>query len=134
MKMKIGDEISFHFGLLDAFRHVGVCYGFDAMGEPLIAHNSGRFGQVRISPLKEFSEGKAVRITPSRSELSPQQVQERVEERLGKPYSLTSNNCEHFKAEVLGKERESPQLQFWGTVAVIACVMLAAKSNKSANA
>lgn len=130
MKMKIGDEISVRFGPLDAFRHVGVCYGFDAMEEPLIAHNSGRFGKVKISPLKEFSEGKAIRVTPGRSIFGPEQLQARIDERLGKPYSLTSSNCEHFKSEVWGQKRESPQLQFWGTVAVFACVILAAKSNK----
>ena len=134
VKIKIGDEISVRFGVLDVFRHDGVCYGFDEVGEPLIAHNSGRFGKVRISPLKEFSEGKEIRITSGQPKFSPQQVQMRINERIGKPYSLTSNNCEHFKSEVLGKKRESPQLQFWGTVAVLACVMLITTSDKSNSA
>lgn len=130
--MRIGDKISFFFGLGHALKHVGVCAGFHPVsGEPLVAHNSQRFGGVRMSPISEFSEGRKVKVYPQSTPRSPETIQQRIRELLGKPYNVLSFNCEHFVSEVQQGRARSPQLALWfGAVLIGGAVALVLSSRR----
>lgn len=123
---KVGDIISFPFGVLGSLKHVGVCTGFHpATGEPLIAHNSSRFGGVSIHPMSKFSEGNKVQVRSSKSTRSPQSIQAAAHRLMNKRYSALDYNCEHFVNDVLGFKVKSPQLAFWGGILIlggVACI------------
>ncbi len=118
--IRIGDEISFHFGVGNLLKHVGLVAGFQsATGEPLVAHNSERFGEVKISPLREFADGRPVTIRPLRSRRDPLHLRQAISSLVGKPYDAVKYNCEHFASEALGLRPHSPQLVFWATLALL---------------
>ncbi|MEQ8440536.1 MAG: hypothetical protein RKK11_01170 [Alphaproteobacteria bacterium] len=128
--VRIGDKVSTRFaaGLL---KHVGVCAGCDwESGEPLIAHNSARFGKVKVSRLSEFTDGKDMTIERPDDGPSPAAIQARVSALLDEPYSAIRYNCDHFVTDVLENNPRSPQLQWLflaGLLAVGAIYVLSSK-------
>jgi hypothetical protein len=93
------------------------------VGDGIVISCSGRAGCVVAEPLATFAGGSRVRIVGYPGRLPRQVVAARAWAEVGKPYSLFSNNCEHFVARVHGLSPRSPQLRFWGTVAAAALLL-----------
>lgn len=130
--LRVGDEISCRFGFGKLFRHVGICADFHPItGEPLIAHNSRDFGGVRVSSIREFSDGNAVSVRSQKSPRRPALIQQMIFRLIGKPYDPVNYNCEHFVSEVLGYHPHSPQAAFWiGTGLIGGAALLAVASRR----
>jgi len=129
--MRVGDEISFQFGLYNMLRHVGICVDFHPLtSEPMIAHNSERFGGVRISPLSEFAEGRAIRTRRPNSPTNRRDIGRTIAALIDRPYDVVSFNCEHFTSMLLGNRAHSPQLLFWLSVGLLGGAALLSASSK----
>ena len=113
--IKIGDEISIPIDPIGLFLHRGLCVDFDIFtGEPTVAHNSWRHGQAKEERLSDFTDGKPASVRTRQTPYTPKQIQQRARQNLGKPYKLSSSNCEDFVSNVLGLNEGSPQRVFWG--------------------
>lgn len=118
--MKIGDQVSFRFGFAEMLTHTGVCVGFDGLSlEPEIAHNSQRFGEVRISRLSEFSEGRPCSVVTTGLQRSVPEVLRVVSGMVGRKYSLLSFNCEHFVNLVRKGRAYSSQVNTAAAIAIV---------------
>ena len=105
-----GDVVAASRGV---YEHVGIY-----AGEGTVISCSGRAGCVVAESTAEFGRGSPVRLAGYPGNLPRHVVVERAWDQLGRPYSLFSNNCEHFVARVHGLAPRSPQLIGLGTVAV----------------
>ena len=110
VRFRPGDVVVASRGL---YEHVGIYAG----GGTVISC-SGRAGCVVAEPVAEFARGSPARLAGYPGRLPRDVVVERAWEQLGRPYSLFSNNCEHFVARVHGLAPRSPQLFALGAVAV----------------
>lgn len=92
-----------------------------------VVHNTQERG-VHVVSYEEFEAGKPVRVVRHVPASEHQSVLWRVHQELAnpKPYHLTDNNCEILANRVTGHEPKSPQVQFWGVVAALGLVALAA--------
>jgi hypothetical protein len=98
----LGDVLLIQY---DTFKHYGIYIGNDT-----IIHNSKKFFKVEEISLHDFKDGKEPKISSIKSS-SPELAVQRAKKFLGIPYSLLSENCEHFVRVVCGLEKESTQLQ-----------------------
>ena len=129
VEIKFGDQISIGFGIFGSKLHKGVCIGFHpSSGEPIIAHNSARFGCARKDTLSVFCDGKPYRIQSRNTKRSHEQIRSAVDKQIGKPYHWQTNNCEHFVSEALGLNEGSPQLVFWSFVGLAGLAYWATRS------
>lgn len=114
--------------------HVGVVsYNAHGRGTGVIS-NSLKHGKVTEERLEEFAKGGEVYyVGEIRGRLAGQTVVRRARSRLGEPYSLFSDNCEHFVRWAHGLTEESPQLQVGvavgGLLAAVAAVAVIAASS-----
>jgi len=131
-RINIGDEISVPIDPVGLFVHRGLCVDFDRLtGEPIVAHNSRRHGQVREDRLSDFADGKSLSIRTRQTSYTSQQIQRRARQRLGASYNLTSSNCEDFVSEVLGSKKGSPQRVFWGLAIGVGFLYLMTKQRSA---
>ena len=75
---------------------------------------------VSVVSLKEFSDGKVVRVT--RSHLDPEVFSKQLEKvrLLSNKYSVFGFNCEHFMNLLIAKKAHSPQLKAGAVVGAVA--------------
>lgn len=129
--MRIGDEVSFNFGFGGLFQHVGICAGFEPIsGTPLIAHNSAKFGEVKISLLSEFAHGKRISVRAHKSDRQPWHISQAITGLIGKRYDALRYNCEHFVSEALGYRAHSPQLVLWAGLGLLFGAALVAAASR----
>ncbi len=100
------------------FKHYGIY-----VGNSTVIHNSKKFFKVEEISLNEFSDNKEPKISSIKS-LTPELSIQKAKQYLGVPYSLFSENCEHFVRVVSGLEKESTQLQKYMVSAFCIGVML----------
>ncbi len=101
------------------YTHVGRYIGNDQ-----VIHNHWRNG-VEIISLQDFSIGKTVKVMDQGVQ-SRHEFMERVHNvlRSQKSYHLLNNNCEHTASYVSTGTASSPQLAFYGGLAMLAGVYL----------
>lgn len=90
--------------------HKGIATAQVLDGEQLIISCSGKAGMVVLEPLSIFSAGMPVEPIAAPSRMAPDDVLRRAKRMLGKPYSLSTFNCEHFLTTAFGLPPQSPQL------------------------
>lgn len=112
--------------------HYGVVSCTDAWRGVFVISNSKKAGTVAEEPIDEFAGASEWTVHPElRGSLSSQEVVRRARARIGDPWSLFADNCEHFVREVQGLLRASPQVAtgvlktaFFGFLAVAAVAVL----------
>ena len=105
--------------------HVGIYLGFGK-----VIHTVPDTG-VAVVDIKEFGDGKVIRIVGT-DELDVETLSARINEVFAgdTDYSLSSNNCQHIANYILTGGKQSPQLRWTLTVALIAgCFALYRKQN-----
>lgn len=109
-RLTIGDRLVREKGGLFS-KHHAIYVGYNDYNQELVAENQVGHG-VRIITLHQFlREGKLVRVEYNKfSYQGQQEIIRRINQRLGKAYSLARYNCEHFVNEVLFGIRKSPQV------------------------
>lgn len=92
-------------------RHVGVVSSADPYYGVFVISNSKKAGMIAEEHLDTFTGGGDWKRHPElRGRLSSQEVVRRARKRIGDPWRLFGDNCEHFVREVQGLLRESPQV------------------------
>ncbi|MFT5721198.1 MAG: hypothetical protein ACI9W6_001511 [Motiliproteus sp.] len=99
---QLGDVLYIQY---TAFKHYGIFVG----GNKVI-HNSKKFLKVEEISLEDFSDGKSVTLSTIKSK-NPNIAIQTAKKYLGIPYSLFSENCEHFVRTSCGLIKESTQVQ-----------------------
>jgi hypothetical protein len=116
MQLQVGDKIRTK-GRLGIW-HYGVYVGPRGPRGEDVVHNSKDRGAVVLEPLSTFAADKDVfivrRTAPGYEEVAAQ----RALAHLGQNYDLLAFNCEHFVNVVHDGQRESPQLQVAGALAI----------------
>lgn len=105
------------FGLVD---HVGLT--FDGRD---VFHNLPGKGE-HLSSMVDFAAGQAIRAQEVLLDWAEAfAVSSNIADAVSKnrPYHWSENNCEHSVSRVLGKQPQSPQLQFWGTALFVASII-----------
>lgn len=90
--------------------HKGIATDQWLSGEQMVISCSGRAGRVVVEPMSVFSAGMGAEEIPQLSAMSREIVLYRARQMLGKPYSLTDFNCEHFLYQAFGLPPQSPQV------------------------
>ena len=92
-------------------RHVGIVSAVDPWRGVFVISNSKKAGMIAEEHLDDFTGGSDWKRHPElRGRLSSQEVVRRARQRIGDPWRLFGDNCEHFVREVQGLLRESPQV------------------------
>ncbi|USD30224.1 lecithin retinol acyltransferase family protein [Pseudoalteromonas sp. SCSIO 43201] len=99
---KIGDVLSVQY---TGFKHYGLY-----VGDNKVIHNSKSSKFVLEVSLSEFADGKNVNVSSIQANNTAIAVQT-ARKYLGLPYSLFSENCEHFVRTCCGLVKESTQVQ-----------------------
>lgn len=86
--------------------HVGI-----ATGRGWVISNSRARGGVYEESLRDFSDGRPIRVLGHLGNLPASRVVERARSKIGERWSLFSNNCEHFVRWAHGVKVASPQLE-----------------------
>ena len=87
--------------------HYGISDGADGA-----IHSSKRHDRkVTFTTLMKFSDGREVSKSPDITSDDLTAAYQKAEARIGEPYNVLDNNCEHFVREVHGLPSETPQLQ-----------------------
>lgn len=126
-KLKIGDILYRSKGLV--IKHAGAYFDDD-----LVIHHSPD-GDVQISSINQFSEGKSIQVVASElSVTQAQQFQLRAKRKLEQPksYNPLNSNCEQLVSEILTGTASSPQVK--GAVIGGIAGTLLAKSTDSKHA
>jgi hypothetical protein len=125
----LGDWVKVYVPRLGIWHH-GIVSGIhpDCDGFVVeIAHNTKASG-VTISDWYDFSEGSQVHLYRQASSEPVQQILERVEANIGKPYSVFAQNCEHFASFAFTGQAESKTVQGAGLITALAlCIGLLAR-------
>jgi hypothetical protein len=79
-----------------AYDHVGMVSDGYLYGERAIISLSGTYGRVIEEPYSSFSAGRVVQHEGYPGQLPPHVVVYRARALVGRPYSVTSFNCEHY--------------------------------------
>lgn len=95
---------------------------------PRVISCSRRCGGVTEESILEFSQGSEIIDRGYPSNLPPELVLWRARSKLGTPWNLFSENCEHFVARCHGLEVTSPQLRAAGVFAGAALLAVGAWS------
>lgn len=99
---QLGDHLFVSKGL---YSHHGIYLGKNNQGQEEVIHYAGLSGdtsaqgsRIQITPLKNFAQGKTLRVRlHDAAAYQGQSVVERALSRLGEnSYNLIFNNCEHF--------------------------------------
>lgn len=102
MSLMPGTVVSVNLGLIT---HLGI-----VSENATVISASRKSGMVVEQVPHDFSEGNPISVIGYLGELSPLEVIERAREKIGEPYDLFRNNCEHFVTWVHGLEVRSPQV------------------------
>ncbi|WP_171757609.1 lecithin retinol acyltransferase family protein [Vibrio sp. 03-59-1] len=87
------------------FKHYGIY-----VGNGTVIHNSKKFHRVEEIELAAFSDSRNIQLSSIKSE-NPALAVQTAKKYLGIPYSLFSENCEHFVRTSCGLVKESTQVQ-----------------------
>jgi HRAS-like suppressor 3 len=120
--LPVGSILSVNLGL---YTHVGLVTGHDHRGLPLITSNSLRRGGVFQESFEAFCEGRPCKLVAAAGHDALLLVQ-RARSAIGSSYDLLRFNCEHFIEWVRGNSPTSGQVAFWGAVAIVAGICVAA--------
>lgn len=108
--------------------HVGIVSQVDEHGRPThVISNSLKLGRVAEESINDFAaEARTWKEDGYLGSRPPEQVLDAARALLGRPYSLFSDNCEHFVRRVHGVPPDSPQvrsaLATAGAIAVAAAI------------
>ncbi|NOR61346.1 MAG: hypothetical protein GQ535_02485 [Rhodobacteraceae bacterium] len=116
-KFKFGDLLTVSKSLI--VTHSGIY-----VGNGRLIDNSGKRGSVGYRSIDDFADGKEISVIQYESKYSRSQVVARAETRIGKPYKLWSQNCEHFTNEVLFDSITSKQAVIGGILLLVAAAYL----------
>jgi len=107
--------------------HTGVHAGQDQYGRIMVFHNHPANGRTSVVTLEEFAAGRQVNFTNERCTFDQKTVWERGIEavRLGSPYHLFFNNCQHTSSDICHGQKKSPDLDFWKGLLLIGAGVLA---------
>jgi len=86
-------------------RHVGISTGYGT-----VIHSSRRYGEVRETSERQFSQGSPICTIPYETELSGTEIVARARRKIGQRYGLLTRNCEHFVSWVISGNARSRQL------------------------
>ncbi|GAK32146.1 hypothetical protein JCM17846_03850 [Iodidimonas nitroreducens] len=110
----VGEVVSAWF--FPGYQHFGI-----VSERGTVIHASKRQEKVVESSVGEFSEGLPITRHGIDGNLPPYEIVQRARQRIGRPYRLFLQNCEHFVTEVCGVEPRSPQIK--GLIFVLLCVL-----------
>ncbi|SEF93354.1 lecithin retinol acyltransferase family protein [Vibrio hangzhouensis] len=87
------------------FKHYGIY-----VGNNTVIHNSKKYQRVEEIDLTSFADNKNIEVSSIKAE-NPTLAVQTARKYLGVPYSLFSENCEHFVRAACGLVKESTQVQ-----------------------
>ncbi|MEZ9464972.1 lecithin retinol acyltransferase family protein [Vibrio splendidus] len=87
------------------FKHYGIY-----VGNNTVIHNSKKYHRVEEIDLDVFADNRAIQKSSIKAE-NPALAAQSARKYLGIPYSLFSENCEHFVRTTCGLVKESTQVQ-----------------------
>jgi hypothetical protein len=87
------------------FKHYGIY-----VGENTVIHNSKKYQRVEEIDLASFADNRNIELS-SIAAKNPALAAQNARKYLGIPYSLFSENCEHFVRTTCGLVKESTQVQ-----------------------
>ncbi len=120
---------NFKFGdLLTVSKSLIVTHSGIYVGNGRLIDNSGTRGSVGYRDINDFADGKEITVIAYESKYSRSQIVERATSRIGKPYKLWSQNCEHFTNEVLFDSITSKQAAVGGILLLVAAAYLLNKN------
>ncbi|WNJ99924.1 lecithin retinol acyltransferase family protein [Thalassospiraceae bacterium LMO-JJ14] len=98
------------------------------LGNGMVAHNSKKNRCVSIEPLDAFSDGRKVYHSPPSTPIDVANMWAFAESLVGKPYSLTGFNCEHFANYLVDGVAKSKQAKYGATGACLGAVIAMSKN------
>jgi len=101
---------NFNAGDVLATKHVGFRHYRIYVGDNWVIHNSKETGWVELVTLEEFADNHPVTLSTIKP-AHPLLAVRRAMRLLNFPYSLFSENCEHFVRTACGLVKESTQVQ-----------------------
>ncbi|TOI84910.1 lecithin retinol acyltransferase family protein [Vibrio parahaemolyticus] len=105
------------------FKHYGLY-----IGNNTVIHNSKKYQCVEEIDLNLFADNRKIEVSSIKSE-NPALAVQRAKKYLGVPYSLFSENCEHFVRTACGLVKESTQVQKYLISAVGVGALLKSDNN-----
>ncbi|ELT6289791.1 lecithin retinol acyltransferase family protein [Vibrio cholerae] len=87
------------------FKHYGIY-----VGNNMVIHNSKKYHRVEETDLTSFADNRNIEKSSIKAE-NPALAVQTARKYLGIPYSLFSENCEHFVRTACGLVKESTQVQ-----------------------
>lgn len=102
MSLIPGSVVSVNLGLIT---HYGIVSEHDT-----VISASRKSGKVVEQVPHKFSEGKPITCVGYLGALSPFEVIKRARDKIGEPYDIFRNNCEHFVTSAHGLKSQSPQV------------------------
>ena len=97
------------------------------IGNNTVIHATPKTGCVCETSLAEFENGGRANIVSIPTAYSPQEIVVRAKEKIGKPYRLLTQNCEHFVTEILRGNPTSKQLAIGGLMITGILIFLSRK-------
>ena len=95
------------------FWHLGI-----ATGEGTVVTTTPRHGTHERSE-RTFAKDGPVQDRGLRGALPPETVVAKARARIGRPYSLLRDNCEHLVCAAHGLKPQSPQVQTWAALGLL---------------
>lgn len=102
-KYKQGDVLQVHKS--GGVKHFGIY-----IGSGNIIDNSPSLGRVSIRSLRDFSPASKINVLKHQSKYTGFEIVERAMQRLGRPYNILTQNCEHFVTDVILGRPSSKQI------------------------
>ena len=107
--LRAGDRLAIAKGAF--ITHYGIY-----SGNGMVIDNSNQMGRVHERSLQDFSGGKDIRVVPTTSKYTPQEIVARARAQIGKTYGWFSQNCEHFVNEIQHGSPRSTQALIGGAI------------------
>ncbi|WP_375749615.1 lecithin retinol acyltransferase family protein [Vibrio sp. HN007] len=102
------------------FKHYGIY-----VGNNTVIHNSKKYRRVEEIDLNSFADNRRIEFSSIKAD-NPALAVQTARKFLGVPYSLFSENCEHFVRTSCGLVKESTQVQKYLISAIAVAVLLKA--------